>query len=246
MIKKWVPTILGIVAVVGILLFSVQQIFIKTTLTEQEIVNRIESLYNGSVEDITKNGRHYNVVFSDSTKVYEVVVDEEQGTFHDLKFIADRAGSLTAATETNDRELTTNEVSNSTENQDVVANDHEQTPPTSKPTASNPAPNPGSSNSSSVGSSPNSSNNSGARSSGTQAPAPAPVHTPPPATPVRISEAAANQIALQQLNGEIDDIEFYSTADGGYYIVDIETEKQEASFQIHAITGKILSVVYDD
>ena len=244
MIKKWAPTIIGVVAVVGILLFSLQQIFIKTTLTEQEIINRVESLYNGSVEDITKNGRHYNVVFSDSTKVYEVVVDEEQGTFHDLKFIADRAGSLTAEAETNDSELTTNEVSNSTENQEVVANDPEQTPPTSKPTASNPAPNPGSSNSSSVGSSPNTSNNSGASSSGTQAPAPA--QTPPPATPARISEAAANQIALQQLNGEIDDTEFYSTADGGYYIVDIETEEQEASFQIHAITGKILSVVYDD
>lgn len=235
MIKKWTPLIVGIVAVTGILLFALQQIFVKTTLTEQEIINRVESLYNGSVEDITKNARHYNVVFSDGTKVYEVIVDEEQGTFRDLIFLADRAGSLTTNNELDESKFVENEETGSTEKKEVATNEQEQTSSISKPPTLE-----GDANNSA-----NSESNSDTSTSSelnSSQPTPALPATPP----VRISDSAANEIALTQLNGQIEDTDFYSTADGGYYIVEIETEEQEAAFQIHAITGKILSVVYDD
>jgi len=64
---------------------------------------------------------------------------------------------------------------------------------------------------------------------------------------VLISEKQAMKIALGQLKGEVEDIEFVRTNDGGYYLVEIDDNKDnEATFQIHAISGKILSVTWDD
>jgi len=78
---------------------------------------------------------------------------------------------------------------------------------------------------------------------------PEPNQTVPPktSTTVLISEKQAMKIALGQLKGEVEDIEFVRTNDGGYYLVEIDDNKDnEATFQIHAISGKILSVTWDD
>lgn len=232
MIKRWAPTFVGVVAVAGILMFSLQQIFVKTTLNEQEVINRVESLYNGTVEDITKNPHHYNVVFSDGTKVYEVQVDEEQGTFNDLTLLADRASSIASENEQNNEALVEHEINNFKDKQEVATAENGQTPPAN--TDSTGTSTGSSSESASSGTQSNQQTNS------TLAP------SPQPAKPVQITAASAEQIALKQMNGELEDTKFYNTADGGYYIVEVETEEQEAAFQIHAITGKILSVVYDD
>ncbi|WP_155592622.1 PepSY domain-containing protein [Lysinibacillus cavernae] len=61
-----------------------------------------------------------------------------------------------------------------------------------------------------------------------------------------ISEQQAIQIALEQLKGEVDSVDFEETSEGGYYLVEIETQDDEATFQIHAVSGKILSVTWDD
>ena len=53
-------------------------------------------------------------------------------------------------------------------------------------------------------------------------------------------------IASAQFTGEIEDIDFENTADGGYYLVEIDTAEEEVTVQIHAITGKILSVSFDE
>lgn len=203
MIKKRGPIFLGIVVIACILIFALQQIFVKTTLSEQEIINRVESLYNGQVEDITKNAQLYNVVFSDGAQVYEVLVDEEQGTFHDLTLLAQRKPNNVATNATTDEKLSQSN-SNATS---------AELPPATQGSSSN-------------------NNNSQVEQ--------------PTLTPIQITEQAAKDIALQQLNGEVEDVEFFASADGGYYIVEIETNDQEAAFQIHAVTGKILSVVYDD
>ncbi|RSD29546.1 PepSY domain-containing protein [Mesobacillus subterraneus] len=73
----------------------------------------------------------------------------------------------------------------------------------------------------------------------------------PPADTVKLSEERAVEIAKTQLNGVLEGIEFVSDASGGYYLVEIEkdggeNEDQEATIQVHAITGKILSVTWDD
>lgn len=66
-----------------------------------------------------------------------------------------------------------------------------------------------------------------------------------------ISRDEAIDIAFTQLKGEVDFVEFEATADGGYYLIEIEQDNDdgddyEALIQVHAITGKILSVDWDD
>lgn len=65
---------------------------------------------------------------------------------------------------------------------------------------------------------------------------------------VRLTPSEAANIALKEVSGEVDDdIDFEETQDGGYYIVQVETaDDREADIQIHAITGKILTVSWDD
>lgn len=63
---------------------------------------------------------------------------------------------------------------------------------------------------------------------------------------VLLSEQEAISIALKELPGTVDDVDFEKTIDGGYYLIEIERGEEEAEIQIHAVTGKILSVKFDD
>ncbi len=67
---------------------------------------------------------------------------------------------------------------------------------------------------------------------------------------VRISEKQVVEIALAQLSGEVKDVEFYDKTDGGYYMVEIEADvsdgPDEATYQIHAVSGKVMTVTWDD
>ena len=62
-----------------------------------------------------------------------------------------------------------------------------------------------------------------------------------------ITQEQAIKIALGQIKSEIvdevDDFSYVKTDDGGYYLIEIDTkDNREATFQIHAISGKIMSV----
>ncbi|NYF23317.1 PepSY domain-containing protein [Sporosarcina sp. JAI121] len=62
-----------------------------------------------------------------------------------------------------------------------------------------------------------------------------------------ITKENAIAIAQGQLKGEIDDVSYEKTNDGGYYLIEIEAaDGREGTFQIHAISGKIISVTWDD
>ena len=62
-----------------------------------------------------------------------------------------------------------------------------------------------------------------------------------------ISEAEAIQIALNRVAGEVDDVDLESSNGQLYYFVEIETaDDLEAEIQIHAISGKIVSIEWDD
>lgn len=62
----------------------------------------------------------------------------------------------------------------------------------------------------------------------------------------RLTKQQVIAIAKQQAAGEIDEIEYYENSNGGYYIVEIENDGDDVTLQIHAITGKILSVSFED
>ncbi|MCS0789668.1 PepSY domain-containing protein [Cytobacillus pseudoceanisediminis] len=62
-----------------------------------------------------------------------------------------------------------------------------------------------------------------------------------------LTEEEAVQIALKNEPGEVDDISFGETDKGPSYLVEIEKDDgNEAAVEIHAITGEVLSVTWDD
>ncbi|WP_052404879.1 PepSY domain-containing protein [Bacillus rubiinfantis] len=68
-----------------------------------------------------------------------------------------------------------------------------------------------------------------------------------PQTSVTITEQTATDIALKQVRGTVDDIDLETSGDTSYYLIEIDTaDEKEAVVQIHAITGKVMSVTWDD
>jgi uncharacterized membrane protein YkoI len=66
--------------------------------------------------------------------------------------------------------------------------------------------------------------------------------------PKTLTQQEAGKIALKQIQGTIDDILLETKNEETYFLVEIETQddRGEAIVQIHAITGKVLSITWDD
>src|SRR5699024_1039972 len=65
--------------------------------------------------------------------------------------------------------------------------------------------------------------------------------------PKNSSEKKAIQIALDTVKGEVDDVDLERSNGQLYYFIEVETaEDTEAEIQIHAITGEVISIEWDD
>lgn len=65
--------------------------------------------------------------------------------------------------------------------------------------------------------------------------------------PLLLTEDEAAQLALQHIPGEVDDVDWKQVDGTGFYLVEIDLEDgREAIVQIHAITGEVMSVSWDD
>lgn len=69
-----------------------------------------------------------------------------------------------------------------------------------------------------------------------------------PETPTALTPEDAIEIAKTYLDGAVDDVDFESTEDGGYFLVTVEKDEtdQEVTVQIHAIRGDVMTVEWDD
>ncbi|WP_147533446.1 PepSY domain-containing protein [Bacillus marasmi] len=62
-----------------------------------------------------------------------------------------------------------------------------------------------------------------------------------------ISEEEAKEIALQQINGTIDEFETKDIDGVIYYFVEVERDDgEEGTVQIHGLTGEVVSISWDD
>lgn len=174
--RTWILPVLLLIGIISLSLYAYNQIMTKTIFGEAEIKNRVESLFNGQVQSVTKIKDQYEVTFSKNDFLYEVSVDETEGTFSTISLI--KEGTI--------KELPKEEI------------------PEEKPT----------------------------------------IEEPEVVKP--LTEQQVIEIARSKFNGDVDEIEFVGTNDGGYYNVDIENAEDEATLQIHALTGKILTITYDD
>ena len=63
---------------------------------------------------------------------------------------------------------------------------------------------------------------------------------------VKLTEEQAKKIAMTEVNGEIEDIDLEEEDDSVFYEVEIDSGQQEATIQIDAFTGKVLSVAIEN
>ena len=175
-------TVCIVILLAVLFMIAIRHITADTSLSEKQIISRVEALYGGVVGHTIKQGEIYFVTFSTAQATYEVTVDEVNGRFSNLTVIYEQKT--------------------------------EEQPTTPAPDVADTQVKPSS----------------------------------PPASaqkPVLLTEQQVIAIASAQFTGEIEEIDFENTADGGYYLVEIDTAEEEVTVQIHAITGKILSVSFD-
>ncbi|MEK5040162.1 PepSY domain-containing protein [Sporosarcina sp. FSL K6-3457] len=240
--KPWfIPIVLtiGILAVGGY--YTKHLVSKAETLPENEIRKQLEETYGGKVERLSLDGTLFEVELSRNKDVYLATVDAETGKVLSLIQTKEVIEEETPIASVEEDDITDEPNNTETVGQDkaptdevaaepktVVTESKQPIPSQPKATTTEPAkvvvPE----------SNPKTSTNQ--------------TTSPKTSTTVLISEKQAIKIALGQLKGEVEDIEFVQTSDGGYYLVEIDDDDQddEATFQIHAISGKILSVTWDD
>jgi uncharacterized membrane protein YkoI len=63
----------------------------------------------------------------------------------------------------------------------------------------------------------------------------------------QITEQKAIGIALEKMAGTVEEVELEESNGVSYYLVEIEAnDQQEATIQVHSITGEVISITWDD
>lgn len=253
--KYILPTSLVLLLVIAGMFYMKSIVSHADTIPSDSIKSQLETMYNGKVSDMLLNGDIYGATLTRGGSVYSVRVDGETGKV--LSMILKKPSSelvskqKKAAEKEKEDELSIDKTEETPD--EPKQEEPKQQPEAPKPAPEKPKPQP--------------------------KPDPSPKPTPKPQqqeqqnqnqyhnhnhnhqnnyhekkkeqqNTVIISEQQAIRIALSQLKGEVDDVDFVKTSEGGYYLVEIEIDvddgPDEATYQIHAISGKIMSVTWDD
>ncbi|WP_235616313.1 PepSY domain-containing protein [Lysinibacillus parviboronicapiens] len=223
MMKKWtIPVSIMIILCSFSLWFLQDRFFRDKPLGEAEAISRIEELYNGQVEHIKKRGENYEIVFFRGGATYAIELNQHTQQVSNLK-IKKPANKLLTEQEIRPRALahTPGMIDSVTLTDTTYMVQIKKEDMVKKLTLD-------------------------AYTGKVLTEVEVQQVTEPDEGTSVISKQQAIQIALQQLNGEVDSVDYEKTEDGGYYLVEIETDKDEAVFQIHAVSGKVLSVTWDN
>ncbi|MET3576581.1 PepSY domain-containing protein [Bhargavaea ullalensis] len=247
----------------------------EEALAATDVKDKIISMYGGEVKDIQQDGSVYRVQLSRIDGEFLAIVDSNDGAIISLEKtgnaelisegdikakLAERYGAepagltlkdgIYSAKVEKDTHITDVEIDASTGDitkEEVTdkapAEPAEQPVATEKPAAPKPSAN---QDQNKQNPNPNhnghqgNKGNSQAGNRGNQS------NTNQPDKTARLTENEAAAIALREVRGELDDVDYEDSNDGGYYIVEIEAGDMDAEVQVHAITGRVMSVVWDD
>ena len=224
--KKWLlPLGLVLLLVIANVFYAESIVSQAETIPSESIQHQVETMYNGKVNDLALHNDIYEANLDRDGSIYTIRIDGETGKV------------LSVVLEEPSKELATKQ--NKEKKEPTESEETKPETPAKQPTPEpkpetvqpNPAPQPET------------------KPVPEKKPQPKP-QQPAPQKTVLLTEQQAIQIALRQLNGEVDDVDFVKTSEGGYYLVEIEIDvddgPDEATYQIHAISGKIMSVTWDD
>ncbi|WP_422123697.1 PepSY domain-containing protein [Planococcus sp. X10-3] len=234
--KKWIAiSIASVVLVIAAVFFLIQSLDTNHMFDEAEATEKVISLYGGEADSATLSGDLIMVEFTNSQGRYRAAVDQNSGEVESLELI-EQTGPANNLTEQQAEDIALaeaeGEITATVYSKERNEYEVEITGETQLAIVAISA------------------ETGEVRKISTEEIADAePPEEEPAAEPERIitrDEAVA--IARQTLDGELQEVEFIETADGGYYLVEIENDDtdQEATIQIHAIRGETLTVDWDD
>ncbi|HEX5563462.1 MAG TPA: PepSY domain-containing protein [Sporosarcina sp.] len=229
--KPWfIPIVLTIIIVVAGQLYTAGKLTKAEALPKEEISSQLAMIYDGEVEDLMLDGSVYKAKISKAGAEYAVEVEAESGKV--LSLIQTKEISKPdIVMDTDEGEIAQVEAS-----PDETGKTDSEVPEDALNKATDEK---------------------------TEMPKPNGNKTPEQSKPAKqekskktvlISEQEAVKIGMAQLPagmvGEVDDVDFINSVDGGYYLVqiDIDTDDDmdEVTYQIHAISGKVMTVTWDD
>lgn len=223
--KKWIITMATFVVVCAVAFWFFQESFVKEKpLSQEEAISHIEKLYNGEVSLVEADGNVYEMEFLRNGATYEVEIDAHTRRIEDLQVI--KATQKSLLSEASIRKYVTQYVSGTI--QSVQLTDHTyQVIVENERKIKN------------------------LTMDGYTGVIFSEIDTLKEAdTPIKeetvLTKQQAIQIALKELKGEVDSVDYKETTDGGYYEIEIESDKDEAVILIHGVTGEVLSVERDD
>lgn len=227
--KPWfIPIVLTIFIVAAGQLYTAGKLTKAETLPEQEIRSQLSMIYDGEVKDLMLDGSVYKAKVSKAGAEYDVEVDAGSGKVLSL-IQTKEISNPDIVLETDKGKETTPDETDKADNKMMEDTNHEAA--NSKETDMAEDKN--------INKAPEQSK---------------PVKQEKPKKTIFISERQAIEIGLAQLPagmiGEVDDVDFVNSTEGGYYLVQIEIDTEddmdEVTYQIHAITGKVLTVTWDE
>lgn len=243
--KPWfIPIALTIVILVIGQLYTTGKLTKADTLSADEVEEQLSKIYNGEIREIVLDGSVFKAKVSKAGSEYAVEVEATSGKVLSLVqtkeslepdiVLGEGEGEMNAESDLEvgkepteeDPEKVTPSVKEPVKETKPAANKNEKPKPESgkPPVQTKPE----------------------------KKPAGKPANAP--AKTVLITEKQAAKIAMGQLPagmiGEVDDVDFEKSEDGGYYLVEIDIDTDddldEVTYQIHAISGKVLTVTWDD
>ncbi|MEK4426106.1 PepSY domain-containing protein [Solibacillus sp. FSL K6-1523] len=225
---KQIAIIIAFFSIGIFIIFSVKQLQTSALLTKEQMIDQVETVFNGSVQSFIEKENYYLASFERSGSTYEVKIDPHNGELSNMQaiFITDKPI------------VAVKDDYSTTPNKNAEPVEGEKLDDVSKPNnQANPA----------ITTKPNDA--AGATPDSKPIPTENPKETPSQQTKPLLSAAQAKAIALKEVKGEVDSIDYKATSDGGHYFIEIDLEDDdmdEAYVQVHAITGKILSIQFED
>lgn len=234
--KKWIVISIASLLLAGAALyFLFHSINTSQPLNEAEATEKVISLYGGEAENTSRSGNFIIVEFSNAQGRYSAAVDKDSGNVASMELL-EKTGPVKNLTEEQAEEIALAEAEGEVEETVYSAEQNEYeiriTGETEVTTVALSA-----------------ETGEVRKISAEEIAEEEPIKEEPAEEPGRIitrDEAVA--IARQTLDGELQEVEFVETGDGGYYLVEIENDAtdQEATIQIHAIRGDTMTVDWDD
>lgn len=230
--RKWIlmavaTVVLGAI-VLGVLLGRQSA---DAEISSEQAAAKVTDIYGGKVEETQVSDKHYQVEFVREGGTYTALVNKKTGQIENME-LNEKAGAPAKLSSKEASAIASNEVAGEVENVSYVkeANEYEVKIITKDPKKQSTV-------------------FIAADTGKVRDIVDKAVEESPPLKeePV-ISEQEAIEIAKKTLDGEVGDVEFVETEDGGYYLVDIENEatEQEVLVQVHAIRGDTMTVEWDD